>query len=93
MSWTERLRSYAATHGVRYTLRRLSEKVGQVVFGTWANRLYSLDTRTGALQWTWKCAKPSRMYSPAATWPVKSAGKIFISVPDRCLYVLDARTG
>ena len=65
----------------------------QVVFGTWANRLYSLDTRTGALQWTWKCAKPSRMYSPAATWPVKSAGKIFISVPDRCLYVLDARTG
>jgi outer membrane protein assembly factor BamB len=65
----------------------------QVVFGTWENRLYSLDTRTGALQWTWKCAKPSRMYSPAATWPVKSAGKIFISVPDRCLYVLDARTG
>lgn len=65
----------------------------QVVFGTWENRLYSLDTRTGALQWIWKCAKPSRMYSPAATWPVKADGKIFISVPDRCLYVLDARTG
>lgn len=35
MNWTERLRSYAATHGVSYTLRRLSEKAGQVVFGTW----------------------------------------------------------
>ena len=66
---------------------------GQVVFGTWANRLYSLDPRDGSLQWEWKCEKPSRMYSPAATWPVKSHGNIFIAVPDRCLYVLDALSG
>ena len=65
----------------------------QVVFGTWANRLYSLDTATGALQWVWACTKPSRMYSPAATWPVKSAGRIFIAVPDRKVYALDAATG
>lgn len=65
----------------------------QVVFGTWANRLYSLDPRDGSLQWTWKCVKPSRMYSPAAVWPVKSDGRIFIAVPDRCLYVLDAASG
>ena len=65
----------------------------QVVFGTWANRLYSLNTSDGSLQWTWKCKKPSRMYSPAATWPVKTDGKIFIAVPDRRLYVLDASTG
>ena len=65
----------------------------QVVFGTWANRLYSLDTRDGSLQWTWKSEKSSRMYSPAAVWPVKSEGKIFIAVPDRCLYVLDAASG
>ena len=65
----------------------------QVVFGTWANRLYSLDPRDGSLQWTWKCAKSSRMYSPAAVWPVKSDGKIFMAVPDRCLYVLDATSG
>ena len=65
----------------------------QVVFGTWANKLYSLDPRDGSLQWTWKCEKPSRMYSPAAVWPVKAGGKIFIAVPDRCLYVLDAATG
>ena len=65
----------------------------QVVFGTWANRLYSLDPRTGALQWVWQCKKPSRMYSPAAVWPVKSEGKIFIAVPDRSMYAIDAATG
>ena len=33
------------------------------------------------------------MYSPAAVWPVKADGKIFIAVPDRRLYALDAATG
>lgn len=65
----------------------------QIVFGTWANKLYSLDPKDGSLQWEWKCEKPSRMYSPAAVWPVKSHGRIFIAVPDRCLYVLDAGSG
>lgn len=65
----------------------------QVVFGTWGNKLYSLDTGTGKFQWEWTCEKPSRMYSPAAVWPVKSDGKIFIAVPDRRLYVLDSSTG
>lgn len=65
----------------------------QVVFGSWGNRLYSLDPQTGSLQWEWKCEKPSRMYSPAAVWPVKAEGKIFIAVPDRRLYALDAATG
>jgi outer membrane protein assembly factor BamB len=65
----------------------------QVVFGSWANRLYSLSTATGALQWVWQCKRPSRMFSPAATWPVKSAGRIFIAVPDRKVYAIDAATG
>ena len=65
----------------------------QVVFGSWGNRLYSLDPQTGALQWEWKCGKSSRMYSPAAVWPVKACGKIFIAVPDRRLYAIDAATG
>lgn len=65
----------------------------QVVFGTWGNKLYSLDPGDGSLQWVWECEKPSRMYSPAAVWPVKSEGRIFIAVPDRTLYVLDAATG
>ena len=65
----------------------------QVVFGSWSGRLYSLDTQTGELQWEWRCERPSRMYSPAATWPVKAAGRIFIAVPDRKVYALDARSG
>ncbi len=65
----------------------------QVVFGSWAGKLWSLDTRTGALQWTWRCSKSSRMYSPAACWPVKAAGRIFFANPDRKIYALDAATG
>ena len=64
----------------------------QLVFGDWANTLYSLDPKTGALQWTWK-TKGSRMYSPAAVYPVKAYGKIFLVTPERKTYALDARTG
>ena len=65
----------------------------QVVFGTWANKLYSLDPATGELQWVWTSRKGSRMYSPAATWPVKANGRIFVAVPDRRVYAVDAKTG
>ena len=64
----------------------------QVVFGDWTNTLYSLDPRTGAVQWTWK-TKGSRMFSPAAVYPVKSHGKIFLVTPERKTYALDAKTG
>ncbi len=65
----------------------------QIVFGTWAQRLYSLDPADGKVQWVWKSPKNSRMYSPAATVPVKSAGRIFIAVPDRKVYAIDAASG
>lgn len=65
----------------------------QIVFGSWGRKLYSLDPRDGSLQWTWEVAKNSVMYSPAACNPIKSNGRIFIAVPDRKLYVLDAGTG
>ena len=64
----------------------------QVVFGDWANTLYSLDPKTGDLQWTWK-TKGSRMLSPAAVYPVKAHDRIFIVTPERKTYALDARTG
>ena len=64
----------------------------QIVFGDWANTLYSLDPATGALQWTWK-TKGSRMFSPAAVYPVKAHGKIFIVTPQRKTYALEAATG
>ena len=65
----------------------------QVVFGSWKNKLYSLEAATGKLMWTWSCERKIRVYSPAGTWPVKSAGRIFIADPDRRVYALDAATG
>lgn len=65
----------------------------QVVFGSWAGKMYSLDQKNGHLQWIWSCEKPSRMYSPAACWPVKAAGSVFFANPDRLVYALDASTG
>ena len=35
MSGLRRLREYADTHGLGYTVRRCREKAGQIVFGTW----------------------------------------------------------
>ena len=64
----------------------------QIVFGDWANTLYSLDPDTGELQWTWHTSG-SRMYSPAAVNPVKASGRIYFSTPERITYCLDARTG
>lgn len=65
----------------------------QVVFGTWGRTLYSLDPETGNLQWTWETPGTSRMYSPAACVPVKSCGRIFVAIPNRKIYALDAATG
>ena len=64
----------------------------QLVFGDWANTLYSLDPRSGTVQWTWQ-TKGSRMLSPAAVYPVKANGKIFLVTPERKTYALDAGTG
>lgn len=65
----------------------------QVVIGSWGNQLYSFDPQDGHLQWTWDVPGMSRMYSPAATWPVKAHGKIFFTTPRRRGYALDAATG
>ena len=64
----------------------------RVVFGDWANALYCLNRRTGRVLWTWT-TKGSRMFSPAAVWPVKAHDKIFIVTPERKTYAIDARTG
>ncbi len=65
----------------------------QVVIGSWGNELYSFHPRTGALQWIWNNSKRGRMYSPAATWPVKANGKLFFTTPERKCYAIDALTG
>jgi outer membrane protein assembly factor BamB len=63
-----------------------------VYIGDWASTLYALDTDSGSLLWTWSNGK-SRAYSPAAVWPVKADGKVFVVTPERKTYAIDARTG
>lgn len=65
----------------------------RVVFGTWGGKLYSLDPENGKEQWVWSVGKASKMYSPASTLPLYSSGRIFVAVPDRQVYALDAGTG
>jgi outer membrane protein assembly factor BamB/predicted phosphohydrolase len=64
-----------------------------VVTGSWGNELYSFHPKTGALQWVWENKKRGRMYAPAAVWPVKANGKLFITTPERKCYAIDAQTG
>ncbi|HEY6951866.1 MAG TPA: PQQ-binding-like beta-propeller repeat protein [Bacteroidota bacterium] len=66
---------------------------GMVIFGAWDTFLYALDERTGELLWKWSNGNPGRLFSPAACWPVASAGKVFIVAPDRYMTALDARSG
>lgn len=64
----------------------------QVVIGDWASTLYSFDPNSGKLQWSWTNGK-GRMFSPAAVFPVKANGKIFIATPERFSYAIDALSG
>ena len=64
----------------------------QTVIGDWGNTLYSLDTKTGKLQWKWNTTG-SRMYSPAAVWPVKAGNRIYVVTPRRMTYAIEATSG
>lgn len=68
----------------------LNEKI---IFGTWANKFYALDKETGTMLWCWQDGWQGALYSPAACYPVASAGKIFIVAPDRFLSCIDAYSG
>ena len=63
-----------------------------VYAGSWGNRLYAFVPKTGKLLWEWENSG-SRMLSPAAVWPVKAQGKLFMVTPERKTYALDAKTG
>lgn len=66
---------------------------GRVVFGAWDGRLYALDAKTGEVAWTWQGERTSRFYSPAACWPVASAGRVFVVAPDRMMTAIELDTG
>jgi len=64
-----------------------------VYIGDWRNTFYAFQPKTGELLWSWTNKKLNRMLSPAAVWPVKAHGKVFIVTPERVAYALDAATG
>jgi outer membrane protein assembly factor BamB len=66
---------------------------GMLIFGTWDNKLYALDSETGVTRWMWKNGYSNRMLSPAACVPVATGNRIFIVAPDRKMACLDAMTG
>jgi outer membrane protein assembly factor BamB/predicted MPP superfamily phosphohydrolase len=66
---------------------------GMLIFGTWNNHLYALDTETGRTIWDWNNSYSNRMLSPAACVPVAVGGKVFVVAPDRKMACLDALTG
>jgi len=64
-----------------------------VYFGDWQNRFYALNPKSGKPIWIWTNNQSNRMLSPAAVWPVKAHGKIFIVTPERVTYALSAVDG
>lgn len=64
----------------------------KVYFGDWGGYFYALAKETGELVWQWTNGK-SRLYSPAAVFPVKANNKIFIVAPDRHTTAFNAETG
>jgi len=64
-----------------------------ILFGTWENRFYALDAKTGATRWVWTDGSTNRMLSPAACIPVAVGDRIFIVAPDRKMTCLDLLTG
>ncbi len=66
---------------------------GMLIFGTWNNRLYALDTTTGETMWVWNTGYANRMLSPAACVPVAVGSRLFVVAPDRKMACLDAGTG
>ena len=66
---------------------------GMLIFGTWDNRLYAIDTGTGITRWVWYNGYTNRMLSPAACVPVAVNNKVFVVAPDRKMACLDALTG
>jgi len=65
----------------------------KVIFGSWGNGFYALDSNTGKLVWEWDNGHSNRMFSAAACYPVVSNNRVFVVAPDRFMTVLDLKTG
>ncbi len=66
---------------------------GRAIFGAWDGNLYALNAKNGNLAWTWRGDRPLLLYSPAACWPVRAEGLVFIVAPDRRMTAIEIATG
>ncbi len=66
---------------------------GMLIFGTWGNRIYALDTESGEPRWVWDSGYANRMLSPAAAVPVAVGERLFVVSPDRKMTSINLLTG
>lgn len=64
-----------------------------VIFGAWDTYLYSLNKKTGSLNWKWSNGSTVRNYSPASCLPLIKDDIVYVAAPDRFLSAIDAITG
>jgi len=65
----------------------------EVVFGAWDRHLYSVDRKTGALNWKWNNGRSGKLLSPGNIAPAIANDKVFLVAPDRFMTALDRKTG
>lgn len=65
---------------------------GLLLFGSWDRQFRALDRHTGALRWNWNRTS-SFFYAPAASWPVATADRVFVSDPERYVNAISLVNG
>ena len=64
----------------------------RIIYGSWDNYLYCIDSRTGIINWKWTGNK-NFYYSPASCWPVSDGTNVYIATPDKYVSAVDLMLG
>jgi outer membrane protein assembly factor BamB/predicted phosphodiesterase len=64
----------------------------RIIYGSWDNYLYCIDSRTGIINWKWTENK-NFYYSPAACRPVTDGHNVYITSPDKYVSAVDLMLG
>ena len=65
----------------------------QLIVADWNRTVYSLDPKSGQLQWKWLEEKRNLMFSAGGSCIARMDGKLYFGTPDNTLHVLDAANG
>jgi len=64
----------------------------RIIYGSWDNYLYCVDTKSGMLNWKWS-ENLNFYYSPAACYPVSDGKNVYIATPDKYVSAVDLMLG